>query len=1389
MKKRFTLFILTLIACLQTFGGISSSGATSPASAAPSITSTPTLTAPYGKAYSYSIVATTESTLETTLSATTLPSWLSFSADGQNQATQFGEIPSGAYLSGVAGDDEGNIYAITQNGTTIYKITADGTTSLWRSGLMSGNVYALHISNGYIYIPRYYNATNSITRIPLNSPSATEEVFASISGGALSLTDKDGWIYAANYPMREIYRVNEATKQYEVVLPSSAGLPYSGPFGVTFDPDDNLYIATWSNRSILKYDGTSLTTVLSGLPNSVSSIKQDDNGNFYLSMSGGGVRKYTSDFSSFEVVSESATDNIWSLSFTAAGALVYAKFNTNEVYRLQTGAILSGTPTKADLGQHPVVIRAENTAGYTEQSFTITVTDETAPVITSLQPADNATNVDLQPTLSITFDEEVSLGATGTLSLMNGSTTLKTYDLSVTDDRNAFSLSTNQLTLTLPLTENLPVNTSVAIEISAGFVKDNAGNDFIGITAASGAWNFTTVNQQPQTITFPAIANKTYGDASFTLGDATTDKGLTVTYTAADPTVVSISGNSATVLKAGSTTITATQAGDATHAAATDVQQSLLVNKKAITVTADAAQTKVYGEADPTFTYTVSPALVSGDSFSGDLTRAAGENVGIYAIGIGSLTAGTNYDLSYVGDNFSITQKAITVTADAAQTKVYGEADPTFTYTVSPALVSGDSFSGSLTRAAGEDVGRYAIGLGSLTAGSNYDLSYVGDNFSITQKAITVTADAAQTKVYGEADPTFTYTVSPALVTGDSFSGTLTRATGENVGTYAVGIGSLTAGANYDLSYVGDDFSITQKAITVTADAAQTKVYGEADPTFTYTVSPALVSGDSFLGALTRAAGENVGIYAIGIGSLTAGANYDLSYVGDNFSITQKAITVTADAAQTKVYGEADPTFTYTVSPALVSGDSFLGALTRAAGENVGTYAIGIGSLTAGSNYDLSYVGDDFSITQKPITVAADADQTKVYGEADPTFTYTVSPALVSGDSFSGDLTRAAGENVGIYAIGIGSLTAGTNYDLTFVADNFSITQKAITVTADASQTKVYGEADPTFTYTVSPALVSGDSFSGALTRAAGEDVGTYTIGIGTLTAGSNYDLSYVADNFSITQKAITVTADAAQTKVYGEADPTFTYTVSPALVTGDSFSGALTRAAGENVDTYAIGLGSLTAGSNYDLSYVGADFSITQKAITVTADAAQTKVYGEADPTFTYTVSPALVTGDSFSGALTRAAGENVDTYAIGLGSLTAGSNYDLSYVGADFSITQKAITVTADAAQTKVYGEADPTFTYTVSPALVTGDSFSGALTRAAGEDVGSYAIGLGTLTAGSNYDLSYVGDNFSITLKAITVTADASQTKVYGEADPTFTYTVSPALVSGDSFLQER
>src|SRR5204862_142816 len=136
-------------------------------------------------------------------------------------------------------------------------------------------------------------------------------------------------------------------------------------------------------------------------------------------------------------------------------------------------------------------------------------------------------------------------------------------------------------------------------------------------------------------------------------------------------------------------------------------------------------------------------------------------------------------------------------------------------------------------------------------------------------------------------------------------------------------------------------------------------------------------------------------------------------YVGANLTITARPITVTANP-ETKVYGTVvDPALTYQVtSGSLVAEDGFTGSLTRVAGENVGAYAIVQGTLTAGSNYNLTYAGANLTITLRPITVTADP-KAKVYGYADPALTYQItSGSLAFSNTFTGALIRAAGETV-----------------------------------------------------------------------------------------------------------------------------------------------------------------------------------------------------------------------------------------------------------------------------------------------------------------------------------------------------------------------------------------
>ncbi|ELK4760854.1 two-partner secretion system adhesin CdrA [Pseudomonas aeruginosa] len=849
------------------------------------------------------------------------------------------------------------------------------------------------------------------------------------------------------------------------------------------------------------------------------------------------------------------------------------------------------------------------------------------------------------------------------------------------------------------------------------------------------------------------------------------------------------------------------------------VGNDLRITPAQLNVIAD-AKTKVYGDLDPALTYQVS-GLKRGDTAGavlngGSLSRVAGENVGVYGINQGGLgLVSSNYTLNYQGNNLTITKALLNVIADA-KTKVYGDADPALTYQVS-GLKRGDTAGavlngGSLSRVAGENVGVYGInqgGLGLLSA--NYDLSYQGNNLTITKALLNVIADA-KTKVYGDADPSLTYQVS-GLKNGDTAGavlngGSLSRVAGENVGVYGINQGDLALNSgNYDLSYQGNNLTITKALLNVIADA-KTKVYGDADPALTYQVS-GLKNGDTAGavlngGGLVRVSGENVGNYAIQQGGLgLVSGNYDLAYQGNNLTITKALLNVIADA-KTKVYGDADPSLTYQVS-GLKNGDTagsiLTGGLNRAAGENVGVYGINQGDLALNSgNYDLSYQGNNLTITKALLNVIADA-KTKVYGDADPSLTYQVS-GLKNGDTAGavlngGSLSRVAGENVGVYGINQGDLALNSgNYDLSYQGNNLTITKALLNVIADA-KTKVYGDADPSLTYQVS-GLKNGDTAGavlngGGLVRVSGENVGNYAIQQGGLgLVSGNYDLAYQGNNLTITKALLNVIADA-KTKVYGDADPSLTYQVS-GLKNGDSagsiLTGGLNRAAGENVGVYGINQGDLALNSgNYDLSYQGNNLTITKALLNVIADA-KTKVYGDADPSLTYQVS-GLKNGDSagsiLTGGLNRAAGENVGVYGINQGDLALNSgNYDLSYQGNNLTITKALLNVIADA-KTKVYGDADPSLTYQVS-GLKNGDTAGavlngGSLSRVAGENVGVYGINQGGLALNSgNYDLSYQGNNLTITKALLNVIADA-KTKVYGDADPSLTYQVS-GLKNGDT-----
>ena len=83
------------------------------------------------------------------------------------------------------------------------------------------------------------------------------------------------------------------------------------------------------------------------------------------------------------------------------------------------------------------------------------------------------------------------------------------------------------------------------------------------------------------------------------------------------------------------------------------------------------------------------------------------------------------------------------------------------------------------------------------------------------------------------------------------------------------------------------------------------------------------------------------------------------------FTIATKNLTVTSDA-KTKLYGAVDPALTYQ-SSGLVGDDEISGSLSRSSGENAGSYSILQGSITAGANYEISFIGADLVVEKAPI--------------------------------------------------------------------------------------------------------------------------------------------------------------------------------------------------------------------------------------------------------------------------------------------------------------------------------------------------------------------------------------------------------------------------------------
>lgn len=751
------------------------------------------------------------------------------------------------------------------------------------------------------------------------------------------------------------------------------------------------------------------------------------------------------------------------------------------------------------------------------------------------------------------------------------------------------------------------------------------------------------------------------------------------------------------------------------------------------------------------------------------------------AVGVWGATSSKNITLNEAQAEESakdtVGARELTIIVSEGQSKIYGETDPEFEFIVE-GFEDGDDDSiltGSLSREQGEEAGVYLITQGSLHA-ENYNISLEGAVFEIKTKELIVQAREDQSKVYRDIDPPLRFTAE-GFVNGDDSSiltGNVIREEGEDAGVYAINQGTLDAGKNYHITFSGTAFEILPRALTLTNFTAESRTYDGTTDVSGTGFDDNRLSGDEiefeynafFIGP-DVARDQTVEYTDIRLSGGAQMHNYTLETTAGTAKadIYSHAIKIAAEPVNIE-YGELDPWLEWTIAEGqLMDDDEITGELSRVKGMDAGNYVINQGTLTAGPNYKITFVPAIFKISPRELSVVADSNQTKVYGSRDPELTYIATGFAPGDDSniLSGELEREEGENAGEYKISRGTLRAGRNYAVSFKAATFEIIPIELIVQANEGQSKIYGGDDPAFDYTAK-GFVNGEDynvFRGRLSRRTGENVGTYRILAGDLTAGDNYSIAFQGADFEITPRELIVSADAGQRKVYGERDPQLTFTASNFGKNDDDriFSGSLARVDGESAGYYEIYQNDLDAGKNYTINFNEERFEITYRTLEVKVEAGQYKVYGRNDPRFSYSVE-GFAFNDNRSvlrGALSRPEGEDAGEYPITIGSLSASGNYKINFTSDVFEIIPKRLNVSAERGQYKFKGEEDPEFTFSARGFEFDDDSelIRGSLSREPGDDTGSYRIKRGSLDAGRNYTISFSDNVFHVLMTPPAVT----------------------------------